>query len=66
MGRVVAQPHLWLKPQADRFKPVQTGSPRNRIYPVWVCQTQVLTCDVIRGVLWGVLWGVLLHNLTYG
>jgi len=43
--------YLWLKPQADRFKPVQTGFPHNRMNPVWSWQTQVLTC----GVLWGVI-----------
>jgi len=47
--------YLWLKPQADRFKPVQTGLSRNRIHPVWCSQTQVLTCGEICGVLWGVI-----------
>jgi len=35
-------------PQAVRFKPVQTGSDWNRLYPVWVWQTQVLTCGEVE------------------
>ncbi|MBW6474898.1 MAG: hypothetical protein K0B14_17360 [Anaerolineaceae bacterium] len=31
---LVPQPHLWLKPQAGRFKPVQAGFPHNQIHPV--------------------------------
>jgi hypothetical protein len=32
---VSESPCMWLKPQVDRFKPVQTGYSFNRIHSVW-------------------------------